>query len=123
MQIWRRLLWTLCPRAQMLERSLPPPPSTAFATSGSGPTAYCIRPRAASMISIFADLPRTSSATTVTPIGEVIRRPIVVADFLDIGVRVPRDRDRSIRANGDQIEQRRDAAALDEVLMSLAKRF
>jgi len=75
------------------------------------------------MISIFADLPRTSSVTTVTPIGEVIRRPIVVADFLDIGVRVPRDRDRSIRANGDQIEQRRDAAALDEVLMSLAKRF
>ena len=38
----------------------------------------------------LSDLPRTSSATTVTPIGEVIRRPIVVADFLDIGVRVPR---------------------------------
>jgi hypothetical protein len=59
--------------AQMPERSLLTSPSTAFATSGSGPTAYCIRPRAASMISIFADLPRTSSATTVTPIGEVIQ--------------------------------------------------
>ena len=34
---------------------------------------YCITPRAASMISIFADLPLPSSATTATMIGDTIR--------------------------------------------------
>ena len=75
------------------------------------------------MISIFADLPRTSSATTVTPIGEVIRRTLWLQTSLISESRVPRDRDRSIRANGDQIERRRDAAALDEVADELGEAF
>ena len=37
--------------------------------------ARCIRPRAASMISIFADRPRPSSDTTVTMTGETMPGP------------------------------------------------
>jgi hypothetical protein len=74
-------------------------------------------------ISIFADEPRPSSATTVTVIGATMPRPNVVAtDFLDVGARVPRDRDRAIgAADREHIERRIEAAAVDEVADELAE--
>ena len=48
---------------------------------------YCITRRAAS-ISIFAELPRPSSATTATVIGETMRPPLWLHTYLTVGIRL-----------------------------------
>ena len=75
------------------------------------------------MISIFADLPRPSSATTVTTIGGAIRPRPVAADLLYAEQRMPRDADAAVAANGDDMHWRLEAAAVDELTDELAEAF
>jgi len=53
------------------------------------PSAYRIRPRAASMISIFADEPRPSSATTATIIAAIMMEVIAGSDLVAPQLFVP----------------------------------
>ena len=70
----------------------------------------------AASISISADLPVPSDPIMVTVIGETISwSDVVAAHLLDVAIRMPRDADGSIRANGDHVKRRLEPAAVDEV--------
>ena len=77
--------------------------------------AYCIRLRAASTISTFADLPRPSSETTVTMTGKVIPGPTLQRQTSLMSEPMRRETGTIGAADRKHVEGRIDAAAVDEV--------
>lgn len=62
--------------------------------------------------------PRRPAAAVRSDDGHRDRRghasDVVATDLLDVAIRMPRDADRSVEANGDHVERRIEAAAIDE---------